>query len=151
MADKQTFETRLFKHVTLNATGIEIPLDVKAVFGAKRVPVRAEINGVEYRGSIVSMGGKYLLGIPKVFREAAGVAAGDNIVVTIEKDLEERTVTVPSDFEAAIADAGLEGEWQRLSYTHKKEHVGAIEEAKQPETRVRRIVKAIEMINARKK
>ncbi|MEQ1603934.1 MAG: DUF1905 domain-containing protein [Pyrinomonadaceae bacterium] len=68
MAEKQTFETVLIKHDKLDATGIEIPFDVEAVFGAKRVPVKAVIKGAEYRGSIVRMGGKYMLGVPKEFR-----------------------------------------------------------------------------------
>ena len=65
MADKQTFETVLVGHEKLDATGIEIPFDVEAVFGAKCVPVKAVINGAEYRGSITRMGGKYILGVPK--------------------------------------------------------------------------------------
>jgi len=40
MADKQIFEATLEKHEKLEATGITVPFDVEAVFGAKRVPVR---------------------------------------------------------------------------------------------------------------
>ncbi len=94
---KQTITVKLEKHESLDATGITIPLDVEAVFGAKRVPVKATVNGAEYRGTVVRMGGKYMLGIPKVFREAAGIQAGDNIVVTLQKDKDERNVVVPDD------------------------------------------------------
>lgn len=149
MADRQTFETVLVKHGSMNATGIEIPFDVEAVFGAKRVPVRAEINGAEYRGSIVRMGGKYLLGIPKEFRDRAGIVAGNSVKVIVEKDDEPRTVTPPNDLVAALKNAGLEDAFSRLSYTHQKEHVRAIEQAKAAETRSRRIEKAIEMLNKR--
>lgn len=151
MADKQTFSSVLTKHDKLDATGIEIPFDVEAVFGAKRVPVKAVINGAEYRGSIARMSGKYMLGIPKEFRERAGVAAGDNIVITIEKDTSERTVQTPADLLAALKESKLEDAWERLSFTHKKEHVRAIEEAKAIETRRRRIDKAIEMIATKRK
>src|SRR5688572_33143027 len=106
-ATKQTIKVKLEKHDKLDATGITIPFDVEAVFGAKRVPVKAVINGAEYRGSIVRMGGKYMLGIPKVFREAAGISAGEHIVVTVERDDEERVVTVPEDFADALAKSGL--------------------------------------------
>jgi uncharacterized protein YdeI (YjbR/CyaY-like superfamily) len=109
------------------------------------------INGAEYRGSIVRMGGKYMLGIPKAFREAAGISAGEDIVITVEKDLEERTVALPKDLAAELKKNGLMEAWDRLSYTHRKEHVRAIEEAKQPETRLRRVEKAIVMIAAKKK
>jgi hypothetical protein len=72
MAQKQTIEVQLEKHPKLDATGITIPFDVEKVFGAKRVPVNATVNGAVYRGSIVRMGGNYVLGIPKAFREEAG-------------------------------------------------------------------------------
>lgn len=151
MGWKQTFETVLIKHDKLDATGIEIPFDVEAMFGAKRVPVKAVVNGAVYRGSIVRMGGKYMLGIPKVFREAAGVAPGEHIVVTIERDDEERIVTVPEDFAEALLNGGLRDAFDSMSYTHRKENVRAIEEAKAAETRQRRIAKAIGMIAAMKK
>ena len=141
----------LIKHDKLDATGIEIPFDVGAVFGAKRVPVKAAINGEEYRGSIVRMGGKYMLGIPKVFRDAAGISAGEHIVVTVEPDTDERTVIVPKDLADALSQNGLRNTFDALSYTHRKEHVRAIEEAKAPETRLRRIEKAVEMVAAKKK
>lgn len=150
MAEKQTFETVLFKHGTLDATGIEIPFDVEAVFGAKRVPVKAVINGAEYRGSIARMGGKYLLGIPKEFRERAGIAAGEHIVVTLEKDTAERTVTIPDDLAAALKENGIAEAFDALSYTLRKENVRSIEEAKASETRARRIQKTIDMLLAKK-
>jgi bifunctional DNA-binding transcriptional regulator/antitoxin component of YhaV-PrlF toxin-antitoxin module len=152
MADKQTFKTVLEKHPGMNATGITIPFDVEKVFGAKRVAVKAVINGADYRGSIVRMGGTYCLGIPKVFRDAAGIEAGDHIVVTLERDIEPRIVTPPKDFAAALsikADAAVV--WEKLSFTHKKEYVNAILEAKRPETRARRIEKAVKMLAAMKK
>jgi len=151
MAEKQTFTAKLEKHARLDATGITIPFDVEQVYGAKRILVKVGINGAEYRGSIVRMGGKYMLGIPKVFREAACIEAGENVVVTIEQDVDERIVNLPKDFAAELRKNDLMDEWNRMSYTHRKEHVRAIENAKQPETRLRRIEKALVMIAAKKK
>ncbi len=136
----------------MNATGITIPFDVEAVFGAKRVPIKATINDVEYRGSIVRMGGVYCLGIPKAIRDSAGIQAGDNIVVTLEADFGPREVVVPDDLAAALSKVpGAAKAWETLSFTHRKEHVRAIEDAKQPETRIRRIEKAVAMTLAKKK
>jgi bifunctional DNA-binding transcriptional regulator/antitoxin component of YhaV-PrlF toxin-antitoxin module len=149
MADKQTFETVLEKHLTMNATGITIPFDVDKEWGAKRVPVIATINKAVYRGSIVRMGGKYMLGIPKAFRDAAGIKAGDNIVVTVERDKAERVVDPPPDLAAAIAENDLAFVWKQLSYTNQKENVRAVIEAKQSETRAKRIAKTIEMLKAK--
>lgn len=72
MAEKQIFKTRLERHGTSEATVIYIPLDVEEAFGAKRVPVKVWINNAEYRSTVMRMGGKYIMVIPKVFRAAAG-------------------------------------------------------------------------------
>jgi len=144
---KQTINVKLEKHEKLDATGITIPFDVEEVFGAKRVPIKATVNGAEYRGTIVRMGGKYMLGIPKVFREAAGIKAGDNIVVTLLKDVEERTVTIPSDLAKELKkDKGLQEAWDKLSFTIRKENARDLEEAKRPETRARRLEKTLAML-----
>ena len=149
---KQTIKVKLEKHETLEATGITIPFDVEEVFGAKRVAVKATINGAVYRGSIVRMGGKYMLGIPKVFRQEAGLKAGDNIVVTIEKDTEERKVDLPSDLAQELRkDPRLNEAWKKLSYTIRKEQARGLEEAKKPETRARRLEKTLELLRSKVK
>ena len=150
MADKQTVETLLVQQPGMNATGILIPFDVEKVLGAKRVPVKALVNGVEYRGSVVRMGGEYCLGIPKAFRDAAGIKSGDNIVVTLELDSEPRIVTPPEDLVIALSvlRGGMHA-WNSLSYTERKEQVRAIENAKHLETRMRRINRAVELISSK--
>lgn len=149
---KQTIKVKLEKHEKMEATGITIPFDAEEVFGAKRVPVKATINGAEYRGSIVRMGGKYMLGIPKAFREAAGIKAGDNIVVTLEPDVAERTVTIPTDLAKELKkDKSLKETWDKLNFTIRKENVRALEEAKQQETRERRLAKTLAMLSDKAK
>jgi bifunctional DNA-binding transcriptional regulator/antitoxin component of YhaV-PrlF toxin-antitoxin module len=149
---KQTIKVKLEKHETLEATGITIPFDVEEVFGAKRVPVKATINGEVYRGSIVRMGGKYLLGIPKAFRQRAGLVAGENIVVTIERDEEERKVEVPKDLAQELRkDPSLNEAWKKLSYTIRKEQARGLEDAKKPETRARRLEKTLELLRSKVK
>lgn len=150
MAEKQTFDTVLEKHENMEATGITIPFDVEKVFGAKRVPVKVRINDAEYRSTVFRMGGKYMMAVPKVFREAAGIKAGEKITVTMEKDLEKRTVEVPKDLAEALKKEDLTKVFAKMSYTHQKEYVNAIAEAKKPETRARRIKNAIELISLRK-
>lgn len=150
MAEKQTFKVLLEKHDKSEATGITIPFDVEKVFSAKRVPVKVQINGAEYRSTIVRMGGKFMMIVPKIFREAAGVKGGEMITVTMEKDTETRVVAVPEDFAAALEKAGLQNVFSKMSYTHQKEYVNAVTEAKREETRVRRIEKAVEQLTAKK-
>src|SRR5262249_18802388 len=66
--------------------------------------------------------------------------------VELERDNEPRTVEVPEAFAAALSEAGLRDRFDGLSYTHRKEYVRWIEEAKREETRERRLVKAIELL-----
>jgi hypothetical protein len=65
---------------------IEIPFDVKEIFGKGRVPVIATFDGVEYRGSIVRMGTPcHIIGIRKDIRKQISKQAGDTISVTIQE------------------------------------------------------------------
>ena len=150
MAEKQIFEALLEKHENMEATGVTIPFDVEKAFGAKRVPVKVWVNGAEHRSTIFRMGGKYMMAVPKIFREAAGVKGGELITVTMERDSENRTVEVLKDLAGALKKANLQDVFSKMSYTHQKEYVNAINEAKREETRVRRIEKAIEQIAAKK-
>lgn len=145
------FETVLEKHEGMDATGITIPFDVKEVFGAKRVPVKVSINGAEYRTTVFYMGGRFMMAVPKHFRNAAGIKVGERITVTMEKDTEKRTVEIPEDLAAALEKSRLSESFSRLSYTHQKEAVNSVSEAKKEETRVRRIEKTIEMLKEKKK
>lgn len=151
MSEKQIFKVLLEKHESMEATGITIPFDVEKVFGAKRVPVKVSINGAEYRSTVVRMGGKYMMAVPKVFRDAAGIKGGEMINVTMERDTEKRTVEVPEDLAEALAKANLTDVFAKMSYTHQKEYVNAVTEAKRAETRERRVQKTIEEVSKKKK
>ena len=146
MAEKQTFKTELIKSDDSEATGIKLPFDIEKVWGAKRVKVKAVINGAEYRGSAVRMGGEYWMGVPKVFRDAAGIKGGDRIEVTMERDDEPRIVTPPDDLAAAIVEAGVQDAWDNLSYTHQKENARAVAETRGAELRAKKVGKIVLML-----
>jgi len=126
---------------------VTVPFDVEKVFGAKRVKVKALIDGQPYRGSLVRMGGPaHILGVLKDIRARIGKDIGD-VEVVIELDEEPRTVEVPPDLQKALAaDAAARDRFDRLSYTHQREYVRWIEEAKREETRAKRIARTIEML-----
>lgn len=151
MAEKQIFKVLLEKHENMEATGITIPFDVEKVFGAKRVPVKVWVNGAEHRSTVFRMGGKYMMAVPKRFRDVAGIKGGEMIEVTMQRDTEKRTVEPPKDFADALKKADLTDTFSKMSFTHQKEYVNAITEAKREETRLRRIEKAVEMIELRRK
>lgn len=130
---------------------VELPFDAKEELGKARAPVKVTINGFTFRTTVAVYGGKYFIGIRRSNREAAGIEAGDSITMHVELDEEERTVTAPKDLAKALAkSARAKKKWDALSYTHKREHVEAIESAKKPETRARRIARAIEMLLEKK-
>lgn len=142
------FRTTLLSHGK-SATGIEVPPELVEALGAgKRPPVSVTINGHVFRTTVAPRGGdRFLVGVSAVNREQAGIAAGDEIDVEIEHDAAPRVVEVPPDFAAALdADLAARARWDGFSYSHRRQHVMAIENAKTDATRRRRIAKALEML-----
>lgn len=141
------FHTTLLQPEGRSVTGIVVPAEVVESLGAgKKPPVVVTVNGYSYRNTIAVMGGKYMVGLSAEHRAASGLQGGDAIEVDIELDAAPRTVEVPEDFAAALESAGARDAFDRLAYSHRKEHVRAIEEAKTVETRTRRIEKAVATI-----
>jgi len=130
------------------ATGFAVPDEIVASLGSgKRPPVSITINGFTYRTTVAAMGGRCMIPLSADRRAAAGVSAGDEVEVDIELDVAPREVEVPDDFAAALAARpGARARFDAMSFTHRKEHVRAIEDAKTESTRQRRIDKAIEML-----
>lgn len=137
------FSTTMFQDG--NNTGIEVPAGVVEALGAgKRPPVVVTVNGYTYRSTIAPMGGKYLLPFSAARRTESGISGGDDIDVEVVLDTAPRVVDVPEDLRAALDDSPkAAAAWAKLSYSHQKEHVTAIQAAKAAETRARRIAAAI--------
>jgi hypothetical protein len=135
------------------ATGIQVPEDVVAALGSgNRPPVTVTIGGHTYRTTVARMGGRFLIGLSAENRTAAGVAAGDEVDVGIELDAEPREVEVPADLAEALAhDDVARANFDGMSYTHRKEWVRWIEEAKKAETRATRLAKTVESLRAGKR
>jgi len=147
-----TFTTPITQAEDMNATGLDVPAKiVESLKAGKRVKVNVTINGYTYRSTVSVYGGRYMLPLAKVHREAAGVKGGQSVKVTLEVDAAPREVEVPKDLAAALKKAGAREAFDAQAFTHRKEHVRAIEEAKAPETRARRIEKAVAMVLAKKK
>ena len=127
---------------------IYFPYDVEKEFGTKgRVPVKATFDGVAYSGSLVKYGApQHMLGVLKGIREQIGKGPGDMVEVTIEKDEAERTVDVPPEFEKHLKKEKVWSTFEKLSYTHKREYIRWITEAKREETRTNRFAKSVEML-----
>ncbi len=132
------------------ATGIEVPAHVvDGLGGGKRPAVTVNINGYAYRSTVAPMGGVFMLPISAEHREGAGVTAGDEVLVALTLDTEARTLAIPAEFQSALAgDAQARGFFERLSHSRKQRFTVAIEQAKAPETRQRRIDKAMSDLRA---
>jgi len=144
--------------VKLEGKGISVawlnaPFDVVKIFGTRaRVPVRGTINGFPFRTSLMPMGGCHGMAVNKTMRDGAGVKAGDTVKVVMERDQAERVVEVPPLLKKELAKSKTaQANWQKLSYSHQKEIALSIREAKQEETRVRRLAKAINILKTGKK
>jgi hypothetical protein len=124
------------------------PFDVQEVFGSKgRIPIVATIDSVPYRGSLVKHGNpQHMLPVLKGIREKTGKTIGDVVDITIERDMEKREVEVPKDFKKALKENKLEEKFMQMSYSHQREWMLWIEDAKKTETRVNRINKAMKKL-----
>ena len=122
--------------------------DVEAAFGSKRPRVKATFEGVPYRGILTRMGTEHhLLIILKEIREKIGKSFGDEVRITVELDEEPRVIEIPAELRKAFqAEKEAKTSFDKLSYTHRREYVMWINEAKREETRQNRVVKAIEML-----
>jgi Bacteriocin-protection, YdeI or OmpD-Associated/Domain of unknown function (DUF1905) len=125
--------------------GLEVPEEVVEALGRGRRPaVTITINGHSWRSRVAIMRGRCLISLSNANRQAAGVATGDEVEVEVEFDPEPRVVAEPAELARALdADPLARAAYNRLPYGLKLQHVRAIESAKKPETRRRRIEKAI--------
>ena len=146
-----TFKTTVLQADDMNATGLEVPeAVVEKLASGKRPKVLVTLNGYTYRSTVAVMGGQFFVPLAAEHRTKAGVSGGDNVSVTLELDTAPREVEVPKDLAAALKKARVRAAFDALSFSHRKEHVRAIEEAKAPETRSRRIEKTVQTVLAKK-
>ena len=147
-----TFQAKLELHGK-TATGIVVPnKTVEALGGGKRPPVKVSINGHTYESTVAARGDQFLLPVSAENREQAGVKAGDEVEVELELDTAPRTVDAPQDLEVALAaEPKAQSFFASLTASQKKSFVVPIEQAKQLETRERRIEKAISALRDERK
>ncbi|MCC2547152.1 YdeI/OmpD-associated family protein [Hymenobacter sp. BT175] len=149
MNDVHSFEAVMESHNSGGAFCLP-PLDVPALFGTRAlVRVRGTIDGYPFSSSLSPMGGHHILLIHKATRAAIGKHPGDTVTISLSRDTAERVVDVPEELAAALnAVPEARAIFDKLAYTHRKEYAQWIAEAKKPETRSRRIAKAVEMLLA---
>ena len=147
------FKVKLFGQEGSSVAALKPPFDVIAVFQRKgRVPVKGTINGFPFRSSLMNMGDGHMMVVNAELRAGAKCQAGDTVSVVMELDEDIRKVELPAYLKKVIAcDPATKEAWDKLAFTHQKEHVRAIEEAKRPETREKRIAAMLEMLRTKVK
>jgi hypothetical protein len=150
---KLKFNVKLEGGTSGEGAALSAPFDVEKTFGTRaRVPVRGVINGFPFRSSLMPMGGCHRMVVNKDIRKGAGVKAGDTVRVVMERDEAPRTVKAPALLQRELArNKTAQANWDKLAFTHKKEMARSIVEAKQAETRTRRLAKVVDVLNNGKK
>jgi bifunctional DNA-binding transcriptional regulator/antitoxin component of YhaV-PrlF toxin-antitoxin module len=136
---------------TKTATAISVPPEViDGLAGGKRPRVAVTLTGSKtysYSATIGIMAGELLLPVSAEVRDAAGIAAGDQVEVEIALDTARREIVVPADLsEALAAVAGAREFFDSMSDGNRRRVVEQVESAKTDATRERRIAKAVEAI-----
>lgn len=130
---------------------IPVGFDQRALFGSARPAVMVAINGHVYRSTIAIMAGRTFVPLRRSHQHAAGVVPGRPYEVTLTLDTAPREVALPADLAAALDAAGVRAGWDALSFTHRREHAEAIDGAKRPETRAKRLSAAVAAATARQR
>ena len=142
-----TFRTRVLQ-ARVNATGLPVPPEALEELGAgKRPAVVVTVAGYSYRTTVGTMGGQQLLPLSAAHRAASGIAAHDEVEVTIELDAAPREAVLPEEVTAAFAaEPALAEAFGALSSSRQRALVDPIGEARTDETRRRRVEKALAVL-----
>lgn len=131
-----------------NHASLLIPEWVLTELGAnKRAPLKVTINGHTYRSTATGVAGECRVVFPQKERTAAGVSSGESVTVDLEVDAGYREVDIPPELAIALDKHNLSQVFAKLSYSHRREYARAVSDAKAPETKERRVHKAIEKIS----
>lgn len=128
-----------------NNTGVVVPPELIAALDAgQRPPVLVNLNGHEYRTTVGVMRGTHMVGVSAAVRAETGLQGGDPVAVTLTVADSPREVTVPADFAAALAEQPDAATFfATLANSLQRFHIENINAAKAPETRRRRIERAV--------
>nr|WP_315031738.1 YdeI/OmpD-associated family protein [uncultured Chryseobacterium sp.] len=149
------FKAVIKQNENMNAAYVEFPFSTEKLFNKKgQIKIKAIFDHkVEYRGSLAKMKSDcHILGLTQDIRKQLDKTFGDEIFVSLNEDKDERLLEIPEDI-ASVFNENSEAKivFEKMSYTHRKEYIRWIEEAKKPETRENRKVKMIQMILEGKK
>ena len=80
------FDAVIRKVPDMDGAYVEVPFDVRQIFGKGRAKVHATFDGVDYDGSLVRIGTPgHIIGLRKDIRAQIRKQAGDTVHVTIQE------------------------------------------------------------------
>ncbi|GAA4167924.1 YdeI/OmpD-associated family protein [Gryllotalpicola koreensis] len=125
--------------------GLEIPAEIIDIFDSgKRPRVTVTLNGHSWHTRVAIMRGRFLIGLSNANRKAAGVAIGDQVSVSLEREAVPQAVTEPEELSRALdSDPETRAAFNALSHSRRRALVHEITSAKRAETRQRRIASAL--------
>ena len=86
MSDQFEFDAVILQNENIDAAYVEVPFDIKALFGKGRLSVHATFDGFPYDGQIVKMVTPcYIIGVRKDIRKQIGKNFGDKVKVTFQE------------------------------------------------------------------
>lgn len=86
MSDHFEFSAIILQNENMDAAYVEVPFDIKALFGKGRLSVHATFDGIPYDGQIVKMETPcYIIGVRKDIRKQIGKTFGDKVKVTFRE------------------------------------------------------------------
>jgi hypothetical protein len=131
-----------------SACGIQVPETVvEALGGGKRPAVSVDLDGYVYRSTVAPMGGEWWVGVNADHRAASGLGAGDEVTVTLALDTAPREIAIPAELaEALRAAPEAKAFFDALSYSNKRVFTLSVEGTSNPETKARRVAKAIALL-----
>ncbi len=92
MKNKLTFRATILQNGTMDAAYVEVPYDIKELFGKGRLLVNATFDGIPYRGQVVKMGTPcYIIGVTRQIRRQLGKSFGDVVEVVLQERESEKT------------------------------------------------------------
>lgn len=148
------FKGTIKAHEGLDGAYVEFPYNVKEEFGTNGiVKVIATFDGVEYRGALIKMSTLcHIIGITKAIRKKIGKQPGDEIIVTIKRDIENKVNDMPEGFAIALKEnKQVTGFFDNLTASQKNKFINFIASAKKKETADARVAKVITMLENKEK
>ena len=136
-----TFSTSVLQAPGGTATGLPVPDEAVAALGSSQKPaVTVTIGEYSYRSTLSSVCDALILPLSSADRDASGLSAGDDVIVTLELGKSPREIELSADLDMVLSEKARTA-FDTLSASRRGAFVQQVESAKAAETRARRVAR----------